>query len=490
MRKPFLSRTVGLYGALAILLAGCSASHTVTPSSVLPGPPGPASQDVAPFRLNTKNIIYQYPLPNSNSEPNNMALGSDKNVWFTEYDAPRVGKITQAGVVSEYSIPSGGNAFDIAPGATGTLWFTEPNFMFGGGGPIGKITTNGDITEYPGPADGDLFGITRGPDGNMWFTDYVDTGNMQSRIGYITPTGTVTEYEPAGGIQPGRDIVAGPDGNLWFTASDSSGLGYVGKSTTSGTITTYAGPSDNGFSAIVAGPDGNLYATSDAGIWRITTAGTITEYAAPFALDWSDIVVGPDKQLWMTSFTYGWLIAFNPKTNTFSNPLMLSGSKHAVDALTVGEDGDVWLSGFLSNSIFVYEEKIALIGIRLNGELSFTDPNYGFELGYAVGIGTQTQTISLRTGESVEFKNLDTIPHSAAFLGNATANSAPWPRSFNGSSTQSPAGTAIGTSGWATGSLNANAKSPVYETGLPGFYMIGDQYDYTSNNMRTVIIVH
>jgi plastocyanin len=139
----------------------------------------------------------------------------------------------------------------------------------------------------------------------------------------------------------------------------------------------------------------------------------------------------------------------------------------------------------------VYEEKITTIGIRLNGELSYTDPNYGFELGYAVGtVSTQTQTISLGMGESVQFKNVDTKPHSAAFLGNATLNNAPWPGAFNGSTTQSPAGTAIGTTGWATGSLNPNHQSPIYETGLPGFYMIGCQYHYNTSEMRTVIIVH
>jgi len=129
------------------------------------------------------------------------------------------------------------------------------------------------------------------------------------------------------------------------------------------------------------------------------------------------------------------------------------------------------------------------VGIRLNGELSIVDPNYGFEVGYAKGRGTTTQTISLPAGEKVQFHNYDTIPHSAAFLGDATATSAPWPGSFTGSTTQSPKGTAIGTSGWSTGSVNPGTSSPIYDTGLPGFYIIGCQYHYVSNEMRTVIIV-
>ncbi|HET9343875.1 MAG TPA: hypothetical protein VFO25_13275 [Candidatus Eremiobacteraceae bacterium] len=96
----------------------------------------------------------------------------------------------------------------------------------------------------------------------------------------------------------------------------------------------------------------------------------------------------------------------------------------------------------------------------------------------------------MTAGESVQFQNLDTIQHSAAFLGDATSNSAPWPGSFNGSTTQSAAGTAIGSSGFATGPINPGKKSLIYETGMPGFYMFGCQFHYNSHEMRIVIIVH
>src|ERR1700738_2025421 len=109
-------RDAGL--VLIILLAGCSASHTASPTSVLPGSPGLTSQGVDPFNLNTKNVIHTYPLPNPKSKPNYMAPGSDKNAWFTE-GAARIGKITPGGVVTEYAIPSGNSGQDIAAGASG-----------------------------------------------------------------------------------------------------------------------------------------------------------------------------------------------------------------------------------------------------------------------------------------------------------------------------------------------------------------------------------
>ena len=465
--------------ALVILLANCSASNAANPTSVLPGPPSLVRQDVVDsFNLAAENVIFRYPLPHANSFPSYMATGSDKNVWFTENNAARIGKITPSGVVTEYAIPSRQTGYDIAAGATGTLWFSES------GGIIGKITTVGKITEYPLPSRSCSFGIGKGPDGNMWFTDA-----CSNQIGKITPTGRVTEYPtPTAGASP-YDIVTGPDGNLWFVEWSHK----VGKITTDGTITEYTAPTNDNPFAIAAGPDGNLYASTFLGIWRITTAGVITQYSDPATAFWQDIILGPDKQMWLSSFNYGdygALQEFNPKTQTFSATITPDPGK-VIGGLTVGGDGDIWIAGYGNNTIDVYEDKITTIGIRLIGEMSIIDPNYGFELGYAVATtSTQTQTISLSMGESVLFKNVDKIPHSAAFLGNATSNSAPWPTSFNGSTTRSVAGTAIGTTGFATGSLNPNEKSPVYETGLPGFYMIGCQYHYENNMIRTVIIVH
>jgi streptogramin lyase len=468
-----LSGAVTLIGcAAAIVLASCSASHTANPSSVFPGAPSFTSQDgFNPFNLKAKNIIHTYP---TGTTPNFMATGSDKNVWFTEDNVARIGKITSDGIISEYTIPSGNLAKDIAPGAAGTLWFTESSA-------IGKVTIAGNITEYVLPS-GCGQGLSKGPDGNMWFTD-----PCSNAIGKITRSGTVTEYSiPTASANP-YDIVTGPDGNLWFV---EFGGGKVGKISTAGALAEYTPPTPDNPLYIAAGPDGNLYASSNNYISRITTAGVITQYNPNDGSGHDDIILGPDKQMWVTySFACsGGIEEFNPKTLAFDANLYLGNVCPL--GLTVGGDGDVWIADS-AGDVLVYEEKITTIGIRLNGELSFMDPNYGFELGYAVGTSsTQTQTISLGTGESVQFKNVDTIPHSAAFLGNATANSAPWPPSFTGSTTKSPAGTAIGTAGWATGSLNANKTSPIYETGLPGFYMIGDQYDYVSNNMRTVIVVH
>jgi virginiamycin B lyase len=56
----------------------------------------------------------------------------------------------------------------ITAGPDGNLWFTEY-----GGNKIGRITTAGVITEFPIPTDdSEPWGITSGPDGNLWFTEF------------------------------------------------------------------------------------------------------------------------------------------------------------------------------------------------------------------------------------------------------------------------------------------------------------------------------
>ena len=487
---------------LAVLLgAGCAANPVLHTLGNSVQPRGGASGNVGPD-LATKNIVARYPLPNPTFHAVLMTTASDGSVWFDE-DQPAIGRITQDGTITEYAIASKNVPTDIIRGRSGTVWFAAQCCA---PATIGKITSTGTVKEFTLTADvcAGPNGIAEGPDGNIWFNVCVFNTDFLV-IGKITPTGVQTYYTMpkswGNDHFSGGDIIAGPDGKLWFEGTDTdTGTVDVGNITTSGTISApLISPPIGRFGSVdymAFGPDGNLYMNVfDATIFRVTTSGVFTSISyPPGTAGLTEITLGPDKQIWMSdgynSIVGGSaIVEFNTKTQSFGPEARLPEQMSvSPDGLTVGGDGDMWVAD--NNEIVVYEEKVLAVGIRLNGELSYDDPNYGFELGYAIGTGTQTQTISLPIGESVQFKNLDTIPHSAAFLGDATSNSAPWPPSFNGSTTQSPKGTAIGTTGWATGSLSPGKSSPIYETGLPGFYMIGCQYHYDTRTMRTVVVVH
>src|SRR5450755_2804878 len=76
----------------------------------------------------------------------------------------------QAQVVTEFSagITAGAGPVGITAGPDGNLWFTENNHD-----KIGRITPLGVVTEFNAgiTAGAQPYGITAGPDGNLWFAE-------------------------------------------------------------------------------------------------------------------------------------------------------------------------------------------------------------------------------------------------------------------------------------------------------------------------------
>jgi streptogramin lyase len=170
-------------------------------------------------------FLGEIPIPTANSQPVGITLGPDGNAWFTESGstANKIGRITPAGVITEFSIPTAGSgAFSITAGPDGNLWFTEPN-----NDQVGQITVDGAITEFTIPTSGAQPNtITTGPDGNLWFTEL-----GSGRIGEITPAGFVAaEYiVPTAGSSP-SGIALGPHSSLIFAefGQAANRLGVVG----------------------------------------------------------------------------------------------------------------------------------------------------------------------------------------------------------------------------------------------------------------------
>jgi len=173
--------------------------------------------------------------------------GPDGALWFDD-DYGSIGRITTAGTLTDYTDPSISSPNQIAVGSDGALWFTNEETDS-----IGRITTSGTVTNYTGTGISEPFGITAGPDGALWFTNQ---GN--NSVGRITTSGTVTNYtDPS--ISAPYGIVAGPDGALWFT---NRGTDSIGRITTGGTVTNYTGTGINAPIGIAAGPDGALWFTN------------------------------------------------------------------------------------------------------------------------------------------------------------------------------------------------------------------------------------
>jgi len=339
--------------------------------------------------------VTDFPIPMVEIvQPDGITKGSDGNLWFTENATGRIGRMTPAGVFTEFALPAvpppagspAGTAGTtphptaITAGPDGALWFA------GIPGEIGRITTAGVVTEFAVPAVPPPAGskpgtastpamptaITAGPDGALWFT------GIPGEVGRISTTGVVTEFAvpeipPPAGSKPGTAgtpatltaITVGPDGALWFTGVP----GEVGRITTAGVVTEFAvpaipppagsSPGTAGTPAnledITAGPDGALWFTGVPGeVGRITTAGVVSEYATPNFLpaNVTTITTGPDGNLWLTGNTdisqLSWLtgntdIGRITPSGTFTS-FNVPGNFNTIAGLTPGPGGNLWFT--------------------------------------------------------------------------------------------------------------------------------------------------
>ena len=270
-------------------------------------------------RITPAGVVSEFPLPAKMISPQSFTLGPDGNLWFTaeeqtgaQRDAttPVIARMTLAGAVKVFSLPSTVYAEGyLTAGPDGDLWFSQGN-------QIVRLTTSGAATLFATPKVPPTAGsgpnapdvqvgagpITSGPDGAMWFL------SNQGRVYRVTTAGAFTGFAVPGLTGYSSAITAGPDGALWFTESpDSPGAtGKVGRLTTAGVLTEFNVPGLDTGNQITAGPDGNLWVGDSRSsgtntILRVTPKGVATSFALPGKpLTLSGLTAGPDGNLWLT----------------------------------------------------------------------------------------------------------------------------------------------------------------------------------------------
>src|SRR5439155_8019212 len=134
--------------------------------------------------------------------PSSFVAGPDRNTWYVNGPGS-LGSITPLGAIQNY--------FDsriVTPTTiirrNSELWFTDY-----GANAIGRITTNGAVTLWADTVKIlHPFVLALGPDGNLWYT-------AQNLVGRFNPSSaTVTTFAHTG---DGRGIAASPtDSALWF----------------------------------------------------------------------------------------------------------------------------------------------------------------------------------------------------------------------------------------------------------------------------------
>ena len=275
-------------------------------------------------------------LPAPDAMPVDIAAGPGGTIWFTEFRADQIGRISTAGVLTEYRVPTpGAEPYQISAGPGGAMWFTEYNTA-----KIGRVTSNGQVTEFalPRPTYGG-FGLRRAPDGDLFITDPAGSVDRISAAGAITriplrgdagtpfavavsPAGQAWFSEFRGYFEYSTTLVplasqnapvtlpdpvsdidsvsAGPANALWFADYGTSQVGELNLATRHVRLFP-AGPRYGGLNDIVAGPDGVGWFTEQAGIvGRASARGTVAEFALSEAGSNPDgIAFGPGNAIWV-----------------------------------------------------------------------------------------------------------------------------------------------------------------------------------------------
>jgi streptogramin lyase len=299
-----------------------------------------ASAGIAPLSIG--QAITEYPVPTPGAFPTNIAAGADGNLWFTELNASKIGRITTQGVITEFTLSTQPN--DITAGPDGNLWFTE-----GTASKIARITPAGVITEFPLAVNHGPNSITSGPDGNLWFAE------STNKIGRMTTTGDVTEFPISISNCFPQGITSGPDGNVWFLETNSNvgpNTNYVVKVDPSGTMTPFAIPmTANQFPAkITSGHDGNLWFTEPGTnhVGKATVSGTFAEFAVGFAP--VGIAAGPDGNVWYAvSGGVGKIGRITPAGSATEFPVPTANS--IPYGITAGADGNLWFTESGANQV-------------------------------------------------------------------------------------------------------------------------------------------
>ena len=111
-------------------------------------------------------LVIEYPIPTASSGAVNIKLAPDGNMWFSE-SRGAIGKVTPQGVITEYAaagVPEG-----IAIGSDGNVYVTEWT-----GNNIGKLTPAGVYVSFPlVNSYAHPLSIVKGPgpEPSLWFTE-------------------------------------------------------------------------------------------------------------------------------------------------------------------------------------------------------------------------------------------------------------------------------------------------------------------------------
>jgi streptogramin lyase len=132
-------------------------------------------------RITPQGAITEFELPRPNSGPGDITAGGDGSMWFVELagrmdnrqpDGNRVGRITMDGKISEFQIPAEAGTpspINIAVGPDRNIWFTKGPMLV-------RVMGNGAMTAFP------LSGVNAGGTGLTAGSDRQPPRRLSNRL--------------------------------------------------------------------------------------------------------------------------------------------------------------------------------------------------------------------------------------------------------------------------------------------------------------------
>ena len=154
-----------------------------------------------------RGVFTFHPPSSFGAGPFGVAVSGDGTVWATLPNANKLLRISPAGQLTEFDVPTRGSGLgDLAVDASGAVWFVELRTN-----KIGRFA-GGHFTEFavPTPSAG-LTALAVAPDGSVWFTEL-----RAHALGRLRD-GRITEFPlPRATARP-FGIAADAANNVWYT---------------------------------------------------------------------------------------------------------------------------------------------------------------------------------------------------------------------------------------------------------------------------------
>ncbi|MGB2758047.1 MAG: hypothetical protein WBD02_10365, partial [Acidimicrobiia bacterium] len=287
-----------------------------------------------------------YAIPDPNTDPQDVIVGLDGNLWFTGRTSGTIGSVTTAGIFSICGPLGLNDPAGLAQTADGNFWATER-----ASNEIAQITPLCMVVEYPTTGLTSPREIISGPDGRLWFT-------AQGALATITTTGTVEAHPVIASSRTPMVAVAAPDGSVWFSEIAGNAIGHLHPDT--GVIDTFeirtpvlSNPSDWPVGIALA-PDGSVWFTEliTSSVGHLDpTNGSITHYPLSGPYQPLMISMGPDGYLWVSTIA-GYMVRVDPTDGSMTDfPLQTLGTVPA--AFGTGPDGNLWLPEEFGDAVTV-----------------------------------------------------------------------------------------------------------------------------------------